>query len=365
MKPKAFTKLLEKKENRPYDIICSNHFDDLGSHIIKRVKPSSICIVTDSHLASIHLNVIKAMSHEIAPTFVHVFEAGEESKNMHTITGIYDTLLTHKADRSSLIIALGGGVVGDIAGFAAATYMRGIPFIQIPTTFVAQNDSGIGGKVGVDYLEYKNIVGAFHNPLLVYTNVTVLSTLPKEELAGISEVIKHGLIHNPSLFHYLIEHKESILRLESEKLQEMTYMSAKVKCDIVEQDPKEQGIRKILNFGHTVGHAIETLSHFKYSHGECVAYGMCVAAFISYKRNLLALTDVKEIITLCKMFDLLGTIEDYDTADIWEHMSYDKKKSHGKVSFILLKNIGETVIVTDIAEKEIAEAMEFLKETCN
>lgn len=359
-------KALTKEVNRPYDIICSDSFNELKDYITVSCNPSSICIVTDTHIAPLYLEAIRGISEQIAPVYEHVFEAGEESKNITTITAIYDAFLTHKLDRSALIIALGGGVVGDIAGFAAATYMRGIPFIQIPTTIVAQNDSSIGGKVGVDYLEYKNIVGAFHNPMLVYININTLKTLPKRELVGgISEVIKHGLIHNPSLFEHLVNNREEILDLKGDVTERMTYMSAKVKCDIVEQDPTELGIRKILNFGHTVGHAIETLSHFKYSHGECVAYGICAAAFISYKRKLLSLEVVNQIIGLCQSFGLLGSLENYVSSDIWTHMGYDKKKSHGKISFILLKNIGETIIVTDVNEEEISQAMNFLQETCN
>jgi 3-dehydroquinate synthase len=359
-------KVLTKRVNRPYDIVCTENFNKLKEYITSNCNPSSICIITDTHIAPIYLEEIKSICEQIVPVCSHVFTAGEESKNITAITDIYNTLLTHKIDRSGLIIALGGGVAGDIAGFAASTYMRGIPFIQIPTTIVAQNDSSIGGKVGVDYLEYKNVVGAFHNPLLVYININTLKTLPKRELVGgISEVIKHGLIYNPGLFNYLIDNREDILSLKEDITEEMTYMSAEVKCEVVEQDPKEMGIRKILNFGHTVGHAIETLSHFKYSHGECVAYGICAAAFISYKRKLLSIEILNQVIHLCKSFGLLKSLEDYAASDIWMHMGYDKKKSHGKVSFILLKNIGETLIVTDINEEEISEAINFLKETCN
>jgi 3-dehydroquinate synthase len=233
-------------------------------------------------------------------------------------------------------------------------------------TIVAQNDSSIGGKVGIDYLDHKNMVGAFNNPALVYINTMVLRTLPQREIVGgLAEVIKHGVIEDVELFHYLMTHKASVLELDDAVILEMTYKSCKVKCDIVEQDPKETGIRKILNFGHTIGHAIETLSQFKYNHGECVAYGMCAAAFISYKRQLLTLDVVHEITTVCRSFGLLGFLEDYKVQDIWEHMTYDKKKAHGKIAFILLKAIGTTTIVTDISEEEVAQAMTFIKETCH
>ncbi|WP_069997602.1 3-dehydroquinate synthase [Cellulosilyticum sp. I15G10I2] len=359
-------KILKAVKSRPYDVCCTDNFEELKQSITTVCKPSSICIITDSHIAPIYLETVKSIVEQIAPTCVHVFEAGELSKNISVITPIFDTLLAHKIDRSSVIIALGGGVVGDIAGFAAATYMRGIPFIQIPTTVVAQNDSSIGGKVGVDYLKYKNIVGAFHNPLLVYINIRTLETLPARELiGGMSEVIKHALIYDAKLFEYLVAHKDQILALDKKIIKEMTFRSCKVKCDVVEADPKELGVRKILNFGHTVGHAIETLSAFKYSHGECVAYGIVVAAYMSYKRHLLDLKQVELIIEVCRKFGLLQSLDHYATADIWKHMAYDKKKSYGKVSFILLQDVAHTIIVTDVKEEDVEEAMKFLMKTCS
>lgn len=359
-------KILEAVNTRAYDIVLSDSFKHLKECIDKVCAPSSICIITDSHIAPLYLDDVRQIAEQIAPTCTHVFEAGEASKNISIISPIYDTLLANKLDRSSLIIALGGGVVGDIAGFAAATYMRGIPFVQVPTTIVAQNDSSIGGKVGIDYQEYKNIVGAFHNPVLVYININTLKTLPEREMiGGLSEVIKHALIYDAGLFEFLAREKDNIFQVNHPITEEMTYRSCKVKCTIVEEDPKEHGIRKVLNFGHTVGHAIETLSHFKYSHGECVAYGICVASFISYKRNLLSKEQVNRIIKLCHQFGLLKPIDFYSDEAIWDQMLYDKKKAHGKISFILLKNIGETTIATDIDQGEIEAAMGFLRETCN
>lgn len=359
-------KILKSGDARPYSILCADDFNALQEGITAVCQPSSICVVTDSHIAPIYLEIIKNIGGQIAPVCEHIFEAGEFSKNIKTVTAIYDTFLANKIDRSSLVIALGGGVVGDIAGFAASSYMRGIPFIQIPTTVVAQNDSSIGGKVGVDYLNYKNIVGAFHNPLLVYINTSTLKTLPKGELiGGISEIIKHALIYDADFFEYLKAHKDEILALEGSVIQEMTYRSCKVKCAFVEEDPKEAGIRKVLNFGHTVGHAIETLSEFKYSHGECVAYGIVAASYISYKRNLIDLKKVEGVIEICRSFGLLQSLIDYDASDIWQYMSYDKKKAHGKVSFILLEDIGAPLIVKDIQQEEIKEVMMFLKKTCN
>lgn len=359
-------KILKAIESRPYDIVCTDQFDTLKESIQNLYQPSSICIITDTHVQSFYLEIIKSLTDQIAPTCVHCIEAGEESKHIATVTSIYDTLLQHKLDRSSLIVALGGGVVGDIAGFVAATYMRGIPFVQVPTTVVSQNDSSIGGKVGVDYLQYKNIVGAFHNPILVYININTLKTLPTTELlGGMSEVIKHACIYNKDLFEYLMHYTEQILSLDNKTMQELTYSSCKVKCDVVEEDPKELGKRKILNFGHTVGHAIETLSQFKYSHGQSVAYGMIVATYISYKRHLITLEQVNQMITLCAKFNLLNPIACYSISDIWDLMIYDKKKAHGKVSFILLSDIGQTLIVTDIKKEEIEEGMIFLQKTCN
>ncbi|PHV71137.1 3-dehydroquinate synthase [Sporanaerobium hydrogeniformans] len=358
-------KQLKETLNRPYKICIAQDFNGLCSYISQVVKPSKICIITDSHVAPFYLEVVARELMPLAPVISTIFEAGEAYKNSQTVAKLYESLIEHGLDRSSLIIALGGGVVGDMAGFVAATYMRGIGFVQVPTTVLAQNDSSIGGKVGIDFMSYKNMVGAFYNPLLVYSNVGTLHSLPKREIiGGLAEAIKHGLIANEALFYLIKDKREALLKGELAILEEMTEISCKVKCEVVEADQKEQGLRRILNFGHTLGHAIETLSHFNYSHGESVAYGMAMAAFISFKRGYLQKEALKEIISVCQSFGLLEPIQSFEAQAVWENMSHDKKKQHGQIAFILLRRIGETVIVKDVSFEEVEAALQFIEETC-
>lgn len=359
-------KLICGDENRTYDIVITDTFDDLNQHIIKVHTPSSILVVTDENVAKHFLVPVCDVLKQLAPVNWHIMKAGEQYKTIDTVTDIYNTCISCKLDRSGMIVALGGGVVGDIAGFVASSFMRGIPFIQIPTTIVAQNDSSIGGKVGVDYLSHKNMIGAFYNPMLVYTNTRTLSTLPQKEIiGGLSEVIKHGLIRDAHLFEYLYEHKDQIFSLDQETLHEFTYMSCKVKAEVVSLDLRESELRKILNFGHTIGHVIETLSDFSISHGEAVAYGSVMASYISYKRGYLTQEVLDKIIGLLKLYELLNPLQYFSLVDIVKQMSFDKKKSYNKVSFILLEKIGKAIIVRDIKEKEIEEALTFAMEICN
>lgn len=351
--------------NRPYKILLHQNFDLLEEEIKAVCKPSQICIITDTNVEALYLSEVKSICMGIANTFVHAYKAGEASKNLTTITQIYDTLVAHNMDRSGLIVALGGGVAGDMAGFVASSYMRGIKFIQVPTTTVAQNDSSMGGKTGVDYLAHKNMVGAFYNPLLVYSNLTTLKSLPERELTGgLAEVIKHGLIRNAGLFDLLEKNVVCLLEKDDRVLEEMTYDSCLVKCGVIESDLKELGLRKILNFGHTIGHSIETLSNFTLSHGQCVAYGACMAAFISWQRDYIKAQDVERIVNVFRSYKLLSPIPHFDVDAVWQQMSYDKKMAYGKISFILLKAIGEATIVTDVTKEEVINAILFIEKTC-
>ena len=358
-------KRLEAVKERTYPIILTNDFKTLKGSIEEVIKPSTIVIITDTHVAPLYLDTVKQVLGEEVPIYEYIFEAGEHSKHLGTITEIYNALLSWSVDRSGLILALGGGVVGDLAGFVASSYMRGIPFIQIPTTVVAQNDSSIGGKVGVDYASHKNMIGAFYQPKLIYTNITTLQTLPQREfISGLSEVLKHAFIKNKNFYDYLLQKQDKILQQNSETLIEMTSISVQMKCEVVEQDAQELGLRKILNFGHTIGHALETESQFSLLHGECVAYGMVSAAYISYRRGYIKQSDLKAIETLCKGYGLLKPIDEYEDHALLQHVLYDKKKAYGKVSFILLEQIGEACIKNDVTQEEMEEALCYIRKTC-
>ncbi|MEG0579061.1 MAG: 3-dehydroquinate synthase, partial [Niameybacter sp.] len=341
-------KRLEKTSTRPYPIVLTFDFEGLADAVLEVTRPSCIMIITDSHVAPLYLEQVCEKLKGIAPIYSTVFEAGEQSKHLGTVTPIYDTFIEYQMDRSSLIVALGGGVVGDLAGFIASSYMRGIPFVQIPTTVVSQNDSSMGGKVGVDYLMHKNMIGAFYQPSLVYTNLATLKTLPEREvLSGLAEVLKHAFIKNKALYDYLLEKRDKILAQDLEALEEMTYASCLVKCRVVEADTREMGLRKILNFGHTLGHALETVSNFTILHGECVAYGMVMAAWISFKRGLCTQTTLETIKSLCDDYHLLQPLQNIELDKVVAHVVFDKKKSYGQVPFILIYDIGQVDIIKD------------------
>lgn len=257
---------------------------------------------------------------------VFVFEAGEPNKNLDTVQNLYRTLIENKIDRTGFLIALGGGVTGDLTGFAAATYLRGIDFIQIPTTLLAQVDSSVGGKTGVDFQQYKNMVGAFHQPRLVYMNMNTLNTLPETEfICGMGEVLKTGLICDSELFRSVCRQKKQIRGLDSQVLASVIRRCCEIKAGVVERDPKEQGERALLNLGHTIGHAVEKLMDFQLLHGQCVAVGTIATAAISRNRGLLSEKEYQEILCGCRDFGLPVSVQGLDPEKILEATRNDKK----------------------------------------
>ncbi len=346
-------------EGKPhYDIEIQKDFSLLPSRL-KDIGygANKVCIIADSNVAELYLEEIKAL---LAPVFVFctsfVFEAGESSKNTDTAGRVYEHLIQNKFDRKDLLIALGGGVVGDLTGFAAATYLRGIDFVQVPTTLLAQTDSSIGGKTGVDFMQYKNMVGAFYMPKLVYMNISTLKTLPSRQFcAGMAELIKHGFIKDASYTQFIRENSDAIMAQQPDIMEETIYRSCQIKREVVERDPKEQGERALLNFGHTIGHAIEKLSNFTLYHGECVALGMVGAAYISYRMGNLTeaqLQDLKQIIESCGLPISLEKFT-YTPEDVLAATKLDKKMESGKIKFIVLKTLGEAYITMDLTDAEI------------
>ena len=253
-------------EQKPcYDIVFSKDFNLLNDEIQQlNISNKRICIVTESNVGPLYANEVKDIfmsnSKEV---IIFEFTAGEAHKNLDTISELYTVLIENKFDRNDMLVALGGGVVGDMTGYAAATYLRGIDFIQIPTSLLAQVDSSIGGKTGVDYKAYKNMIGAFYQPKLVYMNLSTLNSLPdREYYSGMGEIVKHGLIKDSDYFYWLKENYQKILDRDYDTLFTMIYNSCNVKRKVVEEDPKEKGDRALLNFGHTIGHAVEKLKNF-------------------------------------------------------------------------------------------------------
>jgi len=278
---------------------------------------------------------------------------GEEYKILEWAAKIYDRLVDERMDRRSSLIALGGGVIGDITGFVAATYLRGVPFVQVPTTLLAQVDSSVGGKTGVNHPKGKNLIGAFYQPLFVLIDVKTLATLEKRELkSGLAEVVKYGIIKNKDLFKYLEDNAKKILELDEDALTHIIKESCCIKADVVASDEKEEGLRAILNFGHTFGHAVESVTNYKeYRHGEAVSIGMLFALNLSSKMGLCAEECIDRLENLLNKIGLPTYIKGFSKSSIMSAMKVDKKVVGGNIRFILARDIG-SVFLENVLEED-------------
>lgn len=354
------------RDGKPiYDIVMEENYDKLGKEVAAlSVQERRLCVVTDSTVAELYSEtVIRQLEPVCKEVHLFVFEAGEKNKNLDTVRKLYEFLIQNHYDRNDMLVALGGGVVGDLCGFTAATYLRGIRFIQVPTTLLSQVDSSIGGKTGVDFDAYKNMVGAFHMPQLVYTAAASLLTLTEEQFAcGMGEVIKHGLIMDAGYYEWLQEHREEILARDLSICEQMILISCRIKRDVVEQDPTEQGIRGILNFGHTLGHAIEKLMDFKLLHGQCVALGSIAAAYLSAGRGEITVDEAVQIRNVFEEFGLPVSIKDFGLAKeaVIAATKNDKKMDSGKIKFILLHRIGEAFIDRMVTDEQMEQSLDLL-----
>ncbi|MGE3508511.1 MAG: 3-dehydroquinate synthase [Vicinamibacterales bacterium] len=284
---------------------------------------------------------------------------GERFKNVQSVGRVYDALIKANADRGSTLITFGGGVLGDLAGFAAASYLRGIPLVHIPTTLLAQVDSSIGGKVGVNHPMGKNLIGAFHQPHAVIIDLAVLETLPRREFrAGLYEVIKYGVTSSASLFDRIVRDRAAIFKKQPDVLLPIVSESCRIKGEVVAADEKESGLRRILNFGHTAGHALEAVTKYRrYRHGEAVAYGMLVAAELAVRRGALGPADRQALADLITALGPLPPMGDVAVAQLIDAMKHDKKMVAGRLHFVLPTAIGATAIVNDVTEKEMRKAL--------
>lgn len=356
--------IIHNNENKPiYNILIEHDFELLRDSISQlNYEGRRFCIVSDSNVSKIYGDKIKEILEPIASKVcLYVFEAGETSKNLNVVKALYTYLIEEKFDRKDVLFALGGGVVGDLTGFCAATYLRGIDFIQIPTSLLAMVDSSVGGKTGVDFESYKNMVGAFYQPKLVYMNLSVLNTLDlRQYYAGLAEVLKYGLIWDESFYVWMMENLAEIYTHEPDVIEEMVERSCNMKREVVEEDVTEQGVRSLLNFGHTIGHAIEKLKNFDLLHGECVALGMIAAAHISWKREYITTEEFFELRDMIVGFRLPASIENLNSEDILMTSKSDKKMDAGKIKFVLLKDIGNAYVDMTVSDDEIIEAANFL-----
>lgn len=344
-----------------YNIQIRQQFTDLPQHLkeLGYKREQKICIVTDTNVMPLYAaEVLELLSKDFDFVTVHCMNAGEQFKNLDTVAELYEDLILNHFDRHDLLLALGGGVVGDLTGFTAATYLRGIDFIQVPTTLLAQVDSSIGGKTGVDFLQYKNMVGAFYQPRLVYMNLNVLKTLPQKQIiSGMGELLKHGLIKDKEYFYWMQAHQADIMRLEPDIMETMIEKSCQIKREVVERDEKEQGERALLNFGHTIGHAIEKLSEFSLSHGECVGIGMISAAYISWKLGTITQDDFTAIEETLASFGFQTRVNGFKSENVLKVTKLDKKMVGTKVKFVLLEKIGAAYINQNLSDEQILDGI--------
>lgn len=343
-----------------YDIVFSRSFAELWEELKELgADGRRLCIVTDSRVDELYGDaVLKLLESNCLKAAKYVFPAGEEHKTLDTVKSVYTFLIEEGFDRKDMLIALGGGVVGDLTGYVAATYLRGIDFVQIPTTLLSQVDSSIGGKTGVDFDGYKNMVGAFKMPRLVYMNLSVLSTLEDRQFfSGFAEVMKSALIKDAAFYEWLIENMYEICERDAAVLEEMVRRCCGIKKLVVEKDPTEQGDRALLNLGHTIGHAIEKAKNFELYHGECVALGTVAAAYISWKKELLSMEEYYEIRDMFVPFYLPISVDGIKPEEILRLTKSDKKMSAGNIRFILLKKIGKAFIDTTVTDEEILAAI--------
>ncbi len=343
-----------------YDIVFTQSFDGLWEELqALECGSRKLCVVTDSRVDELYGEaVLNLLDGKCLKAAKYVFPEGEKYKTLDTVKDVYRFLIQEGFDRKDMLIALGGGVVGDLTGYTAATYLRGIDFVQVPTTLLSQADSSIGGKTGVDFDGYKNMVGAFKMPRLVYMNLAVLATLEDRQFfSGFAEIMKHGLIRDSIFYEWLIENMYEICERDLNVLQEMLQRSCSIKKLVVEKDPTEQGDRALLNLGHTIGHAIEKYKDFELYHGECVALGCVAAAYISWKKDMLAMEEYYEIRDMFVPFNLPISVDDIDPSEILKLTKSDKKMEAGNLKFILLKKIGKAVIDRSVTEDEILAAV--------
>ena len=330
-----------------------------GRYLKERGFADRLVVITDSTVNRLYGRTLsRALEDDGFGVSTLEVPPGEEQKSLENAGLLYEQLTAVRAERTTPILALGGGVIGDLAGFVAATYQRGVPLVQLPTTLLAQVDSSVGGKVAVDHGQLKNMIGAFYQPEMVITDTGTLKSLPDEELVnGLAEVIKSAAIRDGRFFSFLEENMGRIKSLDEDTLEETVFQSVKIKAEVVAEDELDMGLRRILNYGHTIGHAVESVSDFKIKHGKAVAIGMVAAAKISNKRGMLGDTEVKRLQGLIEQAGLPTEIPDLGVEEIIQAMQHDKKVREGKARFVLLKSIGNAVVADDVSPNLIEEVL--------
>jgi 3-dehydroquinate synthase len=357
-------KILKVKTNPPYEILIKeNIFEEIPQNLKENFSFGKIAIITDSVVEKLYAKrLLRAFEKVHIKAEVFSFSAGEASKNIDTVISLARALVQKNFDRKDIIVALGGGVVGDIAGFLASIYLRGIPYVQVPTTLLSQVDSSVGGKTGVDLPEGKNLIGTFYQPARVYIDPLVLKTLPEKEIKnGLAEVIKYGCILKRKLFDFLKRKGKEIYRLEPQDVEYIIYESCSAKAYVVSKDEKESNLRRILNFGHTIGHAIETELNYSISHGLAVSVGMAVEAKLSeilgFAENKVSEPLEKLLKSLEMPYKIFHLSEKLNLERLISHMRKDKKVWKGKLTLVLLQKIGKAGFYEVSSFEELKSAL--------
>jgi 3-dehydroquinate synthase len=353
-------KVSVRLDRNSYDILIgSGLLMQTGARLKELDFSSKAVIITDTTVKDLYGDTLrKSLADSGFEVLTLEVPVGEEHKSLDTAGRLYHQLTDFFAERTTPVLALGGGVIGDLTGFVAATYMRGVPLIQIPTTLLSQGDSSIGGKVAVNHGQLKNKIGAFYHPRLTISDITTLKTLSPRELSdGLSEIIKHGMILDKEFFSYIEQNLEKIKALDDEVMETIVSQSAKIKAKIVEKDEYDLGLRNILNYGHTIGHAVESVSGFRIWHGEAIAIGMLIEARISNKMGILngdEMNKLKEVIARAGLPTELPSLE---TDEIIQAMKHDKKIIEGKIRFVLPKAVGEVFITDEVPTSLVKRAL--------
>ena len=347
---------------RAYDIfIGPGLLSSLGERCAKTFSARKTLLVTDENVAGHHLAVAESALRSAGFTVtVCVLPPGEESKSTARLASLWEAAVKAKLDRKSFFVALGGGVIGDLAGFAAASYLRGVPFVQVPTSLLSMVDSAVGGKTGINLPQGKNLVGAFHQPALVLADLQALDTLPAREFSsGMAEVIKYGVIRDRKLFETIERNVEAIRALRPDLLKQLVRRSCEIKAEVVREDERELGVRALLNYGHTLGHAIENVSGYgECLHGEAIAIGMVYAARISERLLGLSAADTQRQIDLFRAFDLPVTWRGMKWIPLFEAMTVDKKAENALPRFVLAESIGRATLPRDVEVEYLKSVFE-------
>jgi 3-dehydroquinate synthase len=352
--------------DRSYDVcIGAGLLDKLGKYLRKVAPAAKVVLVSDQTVYNLYgSRVEEALKLSNYDVYDYIIKPGDKSKSLSVAAKIYDVLYEARIERSDPVVALGGGVVGDLAGFIAATWLRGVPFVQVPTTLEADIDASVGGKTAVNHPRGKNLIGAFYQPKMVLMDIDTLNTLSERDIrAGLAESIKHAVIKDASFFDFHEQHAQRILTLDRPVLEQLLTRNCQIKAQVVSSDEREGGVRAILNFGHTIAHAVEVAGKYsRWRHGEAVALGMIAAGFLAVQKGIFPRDQFGRMENLIHRFGLPCRCKGLDFSHLFNLMKRDKKVKAGKIRFVLPTRIGKVEIFDDIERPQIIEALEYLRD---